>query len=258
MLRIMSFNIRCANCDDGGNGWEQRKNLVLARILAYAPDLLGLQECRGDGQAQYLIKNLPEYFFFGMPRGGESKTALEMAPLMLRKECFELLDGGDFWLSEEPDEPGSLSWGCQFPRTVSWARLRLKATRQELLFANTHFDLVPAARQHSAELLRSWLMVKSAGCSAILTGDFNASKRSRVYKTLTQDGQLLDTWRQANPGARDQATSHGFGNPRARACIDWVLVSPSLHVLSATVDTFTQSGRYPSDHFPLRVEIEFI
>ncbi len=258
MLRIMSFNIRCANCDDGVNVWEQRKNLVLDRILAYAPNLLGLQECRGDGQAQYLIKNLPEYFFFGMPRGGESKTALEMAPLMLRKECFELLDYGNFWLSEEPDEPGSLSWGCQFPRTVSWARLRRKATRQELLFANTHFDLVPAARRHSAEILRDWLQANSTGSLVILTGDFNANKRSRVYQTLTGASWLTDAWRRANSGARDQATFHGFGNPRDRACIDWVLVSPSLHVLSASVDTFTQAGRYPSDHYPLRVEIEFI
>jgi endonuclease/exonuclease/phosphatase family metal-dependent hydrolase len=256
MLRIMSFNIRCANCDDGMHSWEQRKTLVLDRIQAYAPDLLGLQECRGDGQAQYLIKNLPEYIFFGMPRGGESKTALEMAPLMLRKECFELLDGGDFWLSEEPDEPGSLSWGSQFPRTVSWARLRVKDNGRELLFANTHFDLVPAARRHSAEMLRTWLQANIAGGSVILTGDFNANKRSRVYETLKSGGWLTDAWRQANPGAREKATFHGFGNPTARFYIDWVLVSPSLHVLSASVDTFTQSGCYPSDHYPLRVEIE--
>ena len=252
----MSFNIRCANCDDGVNVWEQRKNLVLDRILAYAPNLLGLQECRGDGQAQYLIKNLPEYFFFGMPRGGESKTALEMAPLMLRKECFELLDYGNFWLSEEPDEPGSLSWGALFPRTVSWARLRVKDTRQELLFVNTHFDLVPASRWHSAELLRTWLCANIAGSSVILTGDFNANKRSRVYETLTSGGLLADAWRQANPGSRDKATFHGFGNPKARSCIDWVLISSGLQAVSASVDTFLQIGRYPSDHYPLRVEIE--
>jgi endonuclease/exonuclease/phosphatase family metal-dependent hydrolase len=105
-------------------------------------------------------------------------------------------------------------------------------------------------------MLHSWLQANSTGSLVILTGDFNASKRSRVYKMLTQDGQLLDTWRQANPGARNKATLHGFGNPKARACIDWVLVSPSLHVLSASVDTFTQAGCYPSDHYPLRVEIE--
>ncbi len=258
MLRVMSFNIRCANCDNGIHAWEQRKNLVIGRIQAFAPDLLGLQECRGDGQAQYLSENLPEYTIFGVPRGGDGTTVLEMAPLMLRKGRFELLDSGDFWLSEQPDEPGSRSWGAQFPRTVSWVRLRLKATGQELLFTNTHFDLVPNARQHSAELLRSWLQANAAGGSVILTGDFNASKHSPVYETLTRDGLLTDAWRQANPNGRDRATFHGFGNPKARACIDWVLISPDLQAVSASVDTYTQAGRYPSDHYPLRVEIEFI
>ena len=32
MIRIMSFNIRCGNCDDGDNAWNQRKDRVLARI----------------------------------------------------------------------------------------------------------------------------------------------------------------------------------------------------------------------------------
>ena len=45
MLRVMSFNILCANCGEGVNAWEHRKSLVLERILAFTPDLLGLQEC---------------------------------------------------------------------------------------------------------------------------------------------------------------------------------------------------------------------
>jgi len=101
-------------------------------------------------------------------------------------------------------------------------------------------------------LLLSWLQANSNGSSVILTGDFNAHKHSRVYEALTSAGWLTDAWRQANPGARDKATFHGFGNPKARSCIDWVLISPSLHVLSASVDTTTQAGRYPSDHYPLR------
>jgi endonuclease/exonuclease/phosphatase family metal-dependent hydrolase len=256
MLRVMSFNILCANCGEGVNAWEHRKSLVLERILAFTPDLLGLQECRADGQAQYLIENLPGYTFFGTPRGGEGTTALEMAPLMVREERFDLLASSCFWLSERSDEPGSLSWGALFPRTVSWARLRVKDTRQELLFVNTHFDLVPASRWPSAELLRTWLCANIAGSSVILTGDFNANKRSRVYETLTSGGLLADAWRQANPGSRDKATFHGFGNPKARSCIDWVLISSGLQAVSASVDTFLQIGRYPSDHYPLRVEIE--
>jgi endonuclease/exonuclease/phosphatase family metal-dependent hydrolase len=105
-------------------------------------------------------------------------------------------------------------------------------------------------------MLRDWLQANSTDSLVILTGDFNANKHSRVYQTLTGASWLTDAWCRVNPGARDKATFHGFGNLTARACIDWVLVSPSLHVLSASVDTFTLAGRYPSDHYPLRVEIE--
>jgi endonuclease/exonuclease/phosphatase family metal-dependent hydrolase len=100
------------------------------------------------------------------------------------------------------------------------------------------------------------LCANIAGSSVILTGDFNANKRSRVYETLTSGGLLADAWRQANPGSRNRATFHGFGNPKARSCIDWVLISSGLQAVSASVDTFLQIGRYPSDHYPLRVEIE--
>jgi hypothetical protein len=50
--------------------------LVVARIRALDPDLIGLQECREDEQAAYLRAALPDYEFVGVPRGGSRTTAL--------------------------------------------------------------------------------------------------------------------------------------------------------------------------------------
>ena len=69
MIKVMSFNIRYGLADDGENHWNNRKSLALARIQAFGPDLLGLQECRDDAQADFVRANLPDYHFFGTPSG---------------------------------------------------------------------------------------------------------------------------------------------------------------------------------------------
>jgi endonuclease/exonuclease/phosphatase family metal-dependent hydrolase len=119
MIKVMTFNIRIALADDGENNWENRKSLAADRIRAFAPDLLGLQECYDGEQAAYVKQALPEYSFFGVRRGGQGDTALEMAPLLYRNETFLLIRQGVFWLSETPDLPGSKSWDSVFPRTVA-------------------------------------------------------------------------------------------------------------------------------------------
>lgn len=61
MIRVMSFNIRHGLADDGENRWEKRKSFTLARMRAFDPDLIGIQECRDDEQAEFLKNGLPEY-----------------------------------------------------------------------------------------------------------------------------------------------------------------------------------------------------
>jgi len=46
MLKIMSFNIRYGQANDGDNSWPRRRELVIGRIRAHDPDLIGLQECQ--------------------------------------------------------------------------------------------------------------------------------------------------------------------------------------------------------------------
>ena len=43
MITVMTFNIRYGQADDGPQRWEVRRELVIERIRAAAPDLLGLQ-----------------------------------------------------------------------------------------------------------------------------------------------------------------------------------------------------------------------
>jgi len=255
MIRVMSFNIRCANCDDGENNWENRKSMVLARLQAFQPDLLGVQECRDDTQAKFLKNNLKEYQFYGVRRGGGGETALEMAPILFRKSSFQVIQSGYFWLSETPEIPGSKSWDSVFARTATWVQLLHQASGRTLVFLNTHFDYQPIAILGAASQLRQWVERTVQQYPLILTGDFNADKNSSAYQHLSGDGLLFDVHRQVRPDGLDEPTFHGFGNPAFFSPIDWILTSQHLEVLSASVDTHHEGNRFPSDHYPILADL---
>ena len=249
MIKVMSFNIRMGLAQDGRNHWRHRKSLALARINAFEPDLLGLQECWDDeAQAGYLKQNLPLYKFHGVRRGGDSGAAMEMAPALFKTSSFEMLDSGCFWLSETPEKPGSLNWDAAFPRTCSWFRLWHRKSLRELIFLNTHFDYQPIAGIESAKVLGTWLS-KNNETPMIITGDFNADKQSEAYRILTN--HLAD----ARPN--DDNTFHDYGKIDTGCPIDWILVSAHFQTKSSRIDYYHERDVYPSDHYPLLATLDW-
>ncbi|MEX2358584.1 MAG: endonuclease/exonuclease/phosphatase family protein, partial [Pirellulaceae bacterium] len=200
-IKVMSFNIRFGSANDGENRWENRKEFVAETIHAYGPDLLGTQETEA-GQRDFLVEKLPGYGQLGVGRtDGQLKG--EMMALFYKEERFEKLDGGHFWLSENPDQVGSKSWDSSLPRMVTWVKLRDKKQEdaKPVLFLNTHFDhRGPTARLESARLIRRKAQELGEGCSVIVTGDFNAGEGSAPYKAMfgTNEGAespVVDTYR---------------------------------------------------------------
>jgi endonuclease/exonuclease/phosphatase family metal-dependent hydrolase len=248
MITVMTFNIRHGLAEDGDNRWDRRKELVIDRIRAADPDLLGLQECRDDEQAAFVKERLPDYEFYGAPRGGGGPTALEMAPILWRRATFEAARRGVFWLSATPETPGSAGWDAMFPRTATWAELVHRPSGRALLYLNTHFDLMPAAIDGAAGLLREWAGREAAHLPLIVSGDFNAVKGSTAYRLLADGQTLVDAARQV--AAADEGTFHGYGQPFTLP-IDWLLVSPSFDVRQTTIDRTRQGALFPSDHYPL-------
>jgi endonuclease/exonuclease/phosphatase family metal-dependent hydrolase len=252
MIKVMSFNIRCATADDGDNNWEHRRQLVIDRIRSFDPNLLGLQECRADVQAAFVKQALEEYAFIGLPRGGPGATALEMAPLLYKRAAYEELDRGTYWLSQTPEAPGSLSWGGTFPRTVTWARLRCKRSPEgEFYFLNTHFDYAQSALEPAARFLRTWIEKNLTAQPVILAGDFNTARGSAAHRILTTGGFLQDALKDC-PGSY-----HDFGRIAQPAPIDWILVSEHFNMFQVGVDETNQRPLYPSDHYPVTAELNW-
>lgn len=265
MINIMSFNLRTASASDGSNGWEERKQMVIERIRSFSPDLIGVQECRNDAQAAFMKSSLPDYAFIGFERGGEGETAIEMAPIFVRKAAVSIQAGGCFWLSETPEQPGSSSWSSAFPRTVTWARLTAQQDRgRELYFFNTHFDYTNLRVQvESARLLSGHITALEHQPPVILCGDFNIGKDTAPYQALLAGdaaghGRLQDCFRQANPAPwGDEGTFHDFGRLDQPTALDWMLASGHFQFIEAHIDRFQQGNRYPSDHYPLTGRCEW-
>ena len=267
IIKVMTFNIRYGTADDGEQSWTRRRRLVLERIRAFDPDLLGLQECRDDTQAAYLKARLEDYDFLGVQRGGLGDPALEMAPLLFKRSSFEPLDHGHLWLSDTPDLAESTSWGSIFPRTVTWVTLRRKQPDpthyhvQVLTFLNTHFDYGGEATIQSAILLRRHIDRLPVAMPVILTGDFNAEKDTPPYHTLLTgiapaSRPLYDTYRESHAERSEcEGTYHDYGRRAVPASIDWLLASDHFLIMETRVDRTCRGNLYPSDHYPLLAKV---
>jgi endonuclease/exonuclease/phosphatase family metal-dependent hydrolase len=259
MIKLMSFNIRYGLADDGENHWERRKPLVIDRIKSFDPDLLGLQECRDDSQAAFIKANLKDYEFLGLPRGGDSGTSPEMAPILVKRSAFRIRQWETFWLSETPHIPGSKSWGSIFPRTVTWVDIIHAATGRSLVFVNTHFDYEPSAIWESARFLKEWIDEAIGQHPLLLTGDFNADKDSAAYRHLTSgDPLLMDILRAGDGTQDDEGTFHGFGKELLPPSIDWMLASSHFAVMHAGIDRHQERNLFPSDHYPVLATLDWV
>lgn len=258
-VRVMSFNLRYGSANDGENHWTKRRDFVLDTIKAFNPDVLGTQETLRF-QADYLKENLPGYAWIGVGRndGGEQG---EMTAIFYRKDRFDVVKSGHFWLSESPEKPGSKSWDSSLPRMATWIELRDKRDNEKRTFRifNTHFDHRGSkARLESAKLIRKRISAMAKGAPVILTGDFNCGQGSEPYQAMfakagDDASPVIDTYRAAHPKrGDDEGTFSGFkpGNTGG-ARIDWVACSRDWTVNSAAIDRTSKAGRTPSDHFPV-------
>ena len=183
-IRVMSYNLRFGTANDGENHWDKRKDFMADTLKAANPDLLGTQETLGF-QRDFVAATLPNHEVLAAGREDGSEKG-EMTAIYWRKDRFEKVDGGHFWLSETPSDAGSKGWDTSLPRMATWVRLKDKAKEGKLVFwVNTHFDHIgKVARIESAKLLRDRVGTLGKDCSLIVTGDFNSVEGSEAYKAL--------------------------------------------------------------------------
>lgn len=234
-MLVVSFNIRYPDPADGEHQWSRRCHRVAALLRGLRPDLMGLQEVT-QPQRDYLERALPEFRFFGRGRlvGGEG----EQACIAVRRP-LEALGQGTFWLSPEPDQPGSEGWDAVLPRTCNWVRL------PSLTIYNTHLDHAGTrSRLESARLL-----LKRIEGPAVLVGDFN--------ETPDQPGVrlLCDSLKDAHAGC-GCGTYHGFQGGTEGPRIDYIFLSPGLRLEAGWVVFHQEEAGFPSDHHAVAARLQ--
>jgi endonuclease/exonuclease/phosphatase family metal-dependent hydrolase len=250
-LRVMSFNVRQMDGDDGPNDWEHRKELLVETIRICSPGLLGTQEIFAE-QAAFILDRLPGLQCFGRGRFGDSRDKHNL--VFFDRNRFSLVDSNQLWFSETPEIAGSASWGIPRPRMVTWGRLR-RAGGRDVVILNTHLPYgrgADEARRHSAKVILQVIAELPSSLTLFLTGDFNSPADGEIHGILTAG--LCDAWKTAQRTRGPEGTMNGFGRVPERFAsrrIDWILHRNAGRTLEAETVTHTAGDLYPSDHYPV-------
>jgi endonuclease/exonuclease/phosphatase family metal-dependent hydrolase len=252
-VKVMTFNVRLP-VDEGFKSWEARQPVMVATIRDTRPDIIGSQELF-KRQGDDLVRALPEYRWFGRDRrGGEAD---EHMGIFYRTDRLRLVEQGDFWLSDAPEQPGSMSWGTDLPRMANWGVFETTGrTPHRFLFVDTHLphrDQDAQARERGVALILARLPAIAKDLPVVLAGDLNSEPDSGVYAALSN--AMTDVWTAAPRKQGPDDTFHDFtGHPTKR--IDYLFVR-GFTVKDAAVDTHHEGITYASDHFPVGATLTF-
>ncbi|QGH33584.1 endonuclease [Gracilibacillus salitolerans] len=261
-LKVMSFNIRVDIPEDGMNAWEYRKVMVSNIIENHHPYVFGIQEGLLS-MIKDLETNLPEYRWIGDGRRGGNDD--EYCAIFYDHQKLECIDKGQFWLSDTPEIPNSISWESDFPRICTWGHFRSKHdTDREFIIYNTHLDHISQlARENGTALIleRVQKHTEDYQVPIILTGDLNSEPDNLVIRFLRGEetiqeltANLKDTFKVVN--CKPGQTFHDFSGGINGEPIDYIFCTPECKVLSAVVDRSKINGNYASDHYPIIVTLE--
>lgn len=260
-INIMSFNIRNSKNStldvDGIHNWPARSNLLISYLKTSNSDIMGFQEDRG-GQVLFLSDELSEYGRVGVGRDDGIHYG-EHTSIFYKKDRFDVVDNGTFWLSETPEVVASISWDTSRVRIATWVRLEDKKTGKVFLVFNTHFDHKGRLSQKkSAELIvkKAEEIALSKNEPIIIMGDLNFERSYKeAYETFTNDYKDAKFFAKTKPKG-ETYTYNGFGKDKSE--IDYIFVSNNIQVNSYEQLQKIEDGIYLSDHGPVVSEIKLL
>ncbi|MDC0389286.1 endonuclease/exonuclease/phosphatase family protein [Flavobacteriaceae bacterium] len=248
-IKIISYNIRYNNPNDGKDIWENRRETITDFIEKEAPDFLGLQEVNFP-QIQYLNSNLINYSFIGVGRD-DGKTRGEFSPIYFNESKYNLLLSNTFWLSKTPDNI-SVGWDAAMERICTYGLFKQKNDGSKVWVFNTHFDHIGnVAREKSVDLILSKIkdLTKDKD-QTIITGDFNLSDDSVPIK------KLQNFYNDVNIKMDNKSKFYGtFNNFKIdnnyNNRIDYIFYKNFDLIKSSHLHIKTDQGRWASDHHPV-------
>lgn len=244
-VTVMSYNVYYKTPEER---WEN----VVQNIRNNNPDSFGLQEATPEW-IDAIAAAMPDYAYVGVGRNADGSG--EASPVFYKKDKYELVDSGTFWLSKTPEKP-SKGWDAMFNRICTYVVLRDKETRFIYAHFNAHFDHMGViARLESVAVVSDKISRICNTLPVVFTGDLNDPEGGEMYNRVLETG-LRDTKYLAE-AADDETTFHGYSDLMTKEKpIDFIFVNAmATKVATYKVDTTKYDGEYASDHHPVISEM---
>ena len=298
-IKVMQLNVK--NGDIGGipifapyGQWSGRKAAIVNFLKSEAPDFIGLQELGyGSGNNDYYT-----YILSGMGSNYagvkyERNTKTEGNAILYRKDKFDLLQEGRFWLCNTPDSPakhsvtiGSTTYTANYERIAVWGIFRDKTTGKEFYVTTTHLDNSNTADDKSSDWRvypvlweQGQILINNTNAKAnygsndaagrrpiILTGDMNCNYNEEPMKNIVNNG-YKDTWDIAQSKSCPDASCPRSTMSEAKSsaaqkpysCFDHIFVSGGIipTVTKHTIHPPKFEGIHLSDHNAVSVELKY-
>ncbi|MGM5469558.1 endonuclease/exonuclease/phosphatase family protein [Flavobacteriaceae bacterium LMO-SS05] len=250
----MTYNIRLDVASDGDNAWVHRKDFLSAQVLFYSPDILGVQEARPN-QMSDLKTALIDYSVIGLGRDGGHTG--EHSSIFYNSKKFKVENENTFWLSETPEKV-SKGWDAAYPRICTYGLFTDLKTSNKIWVFNTHLDHIgEQARLNGINQIQQKIAeVNTKNYPVILMGDFNVEPNSLLIKNLSESMLNTKTLSKLTFGPSGTFNGFKFNEPVTRK-IDYIFMSKSNHIMVNKYAVLSDSNdlKYPSDHFPVFVEL---
>lgn len=240
-MKLATYNIH--SCID--TVWSLDMEKTAEVIAATGADVVALQEVDankprtgGVFQAEWLADRLEmDFRYFPVIRSGEEKYGLAVLSVLPMKEVkFGRLPVLEM---RKPREVRGAMW------------IRLETEQGPVNLVNTHLGLKMAERRLQIEALLggAWLGAVAEEEPTVFCGDFNAGRRSYVYRSVCR--RFSDVQRMPGSQRPPRAT---FLSYYPVLCLDHIFVSHHFSVVKAEVPA-SRIARRASDHLPVVAEL---
>lgn len=254
-IKVITFNIRYDNPNDGENSWNNRYELVVKTLNFYEPDIFGLQEALFS-QVQRIDSIMVNYSYYGVGRD-DGITKGEFSPIFYNKDKYLLLESETTWLSDTPEKP-SVGWDASLERIVTYCLFEDIRLKTKIAVFNTHYDHQGTeARENSSKLINEKIK-KILNTPVILMGDFNSIPNSKTIEILKEYINDSKEIAETDYGSYFTYNAWILNNNPPFFPIDYIFVNDKIKVKKYAVLSTIFNNRYSSDHFPVFIEAKII